>query len=103
MSAMEITEIMDSDPAGVPCMTWDGRGLKRIRTEAGVSATALAAAVGRSAHSLILYEANRQEPPLHIACALAFWLGVSVEALLRPAGPDEMPVQQLVPVRRHQT
>ncbi len=55
------------------------------RRQSGLTATALAQAVGISAQSVHNYEAGRQSPPSSVVCELAKALKVPVDFLSRPA------------------
>ncbi len=56
--------------------------LRDIRTAAGLTATQLAAKVGRSEQSIQLYERGSVTPPIEMVYAMADALGVSVSDLV---------------------
>ncbi len=66
-----------------------GRRIRQLRTEAGMTLDALAAAVGRAPSQLSMIENGRREPKLTLLQAIARALGSTLDALLESEPLDE--------------
>jgi hypothetical protein len=79
---------------------FDHQGLGQLMKVRGITTTELGVRCGRSAFTTKCYVEGRADPPAGVVALMAYALQVPVEALFRPASPDEVVMTTVVAPRR---